>query len=478
MSYLVVRDRTTETQFQKLKMRSVSKMKFKRIIILMLSLSLLLPSFAMASDHGHEDHEGDNPEISTPASDLRAHLDHLLSEHFVLTVAFMQKAFDGKEDAGEAGAALNRNTEDLTAAIESVYGEEGGAEFERIWQSHINFFGDMVVATAEGDDEARQEAEENLEGYVVEFAAFLDAATEGQLPAEAGEENITGHVADVTNVFDSYVDGNFETSVEQVRHGIHHMFQIGEALSGAIVAQNPDAFDNTEVSTPASDLRTALNHLLSEHFAFAVLEMQKGFDGAEDFDAATWALDANTADLTAAIGSVYGEDGAEAFEPIWQSHINFFGDMVASAVEGDDEARQQAEENLEGYVVEFSAFLDAATEGRIPAEAGEQEIGSHVADVTNTFDAYAEEDYAGTYDEFRHGFHHMFMLSDILSGAFVDQMPEKFAASDMPEEMPQTGMGGASAGSGDSLAMMWVTMGALLALVTLVFIRKRATNEQ
>ncbi|WP_146159180.1 copper amine oxidase [Alkalicoccus saliphilus] len=449
---------------------------FKKTVLSSCAALVLAPSMAMAADH--EDH-GENYEeagVTSPAADLRADLDHLFSEHFALTVAFMQKAYDGEGDAEEAGAALDQNTAELTAAIESVYGSEGAEEFERIWQSHINFFGDMVGAEAEGDEEARAEAEANLENYVQEFSGFLDAATEGNLPQEAGEEAITAHVADVTNTFDAYAAGDHQEAYENFRHGFHHMFDIGVNLGGAITEQMPEEFDNTEVSTPASDLRSDLNHLLSEHFFLAVFGMQKGLDGADDFDEAQWALDENTADLTEAVESVYGEEGAEAFEPIWQSHINFFGDMTGAEVEGNEEARAQAEEDLAEYVVEFSAFLDEATEGGIPQEAGEEAISAHVADVTNTFDAYAAGNFDRTWnEEFRHGFHHMFGLGEVLSGAFVAQNPEMFAEDKMPEEMPATGLGGSSSNT----MVLWAMVTTFAAAAgAFLYGRKKVNTEQ
>lgn len=42
--------------------------------------------------------------------------------------------------------------------------------------------------------------------------------------------------------------------------------------------------------------------------------MQKGIDGAKDFDAAAGALNQNTDDLTASIGSVYGSEAAQQFK--------------------------------------------------------------------------------------------------------------------------------------------------------------------
>ncbi|MFC4736362.1 copper amine oxidase [Bacillus daqingensis] len=446
----------------------------KKAALTSCALLVFAPTVAMADDHGDHDHDDYSPTVSTPAADLRADLDQLFSEHFALTVAFMQKAFDGAEDTAQAGAALDENTAEITATIESVYGSEGAEEFNRIWQSHIDFFGDMVAAEAEGDEEARAQAEADLDNYVDEFSAFLDAATEGGLPQEAGQEAISAHVEDVSSTFDSYVDGEFMEAYENFRHGFHHMFDIGVNLGGAISGQFPEDFDNTEVSTPAADLRAHLNHLLSEHFFLASFTMQKGFDGAEDFDFVSWALDENTADLTETIGSVYGDDGAEAFEPIWQSHIDFFGDMTVAAIEDDADARTQAEADLESYVVEFSAFLDEAT--GIPQEAGEEEIRSHVADVTNTFDAYTAGEFERTWsDEFRHGFHHMFMLGEVLGGAIVDQNPDMFAADSMPEEMPATGLGGTASNT----TFMWAMLTAFIAAAgALVLGRKKWSSQQ
>ncbi|CAM3876141.1 hypothetical protein [Alkalicoccus chagannorensis] len=469
--------------------------KMKKTVLSSCAALVFLPTAAMAQDHDdHNDHgnndyddngyndayendemgDAEDVTVSTPAADFRADLDTLFSEHFALTVAFMQKAHDGEPDAEQAGAALDENTAELTAAIESVYGEEGAEEFNRIWQSHINFFGDMVAAEAEGNEEARAQAEADLENYIQEFSVFLDGATEGGLPQEAAEEAVTAHVADVTDTFDAYTDGDYMETYENFRDGFHHMFGIGENLGGAIVEQMPEEFDNTDLSTPASDLRSDLNYLLSEHFFLAAFSMQKGFDGAEDFDEASWALDENTADLTAAMGDIYGDEGAAAFEPIWQSHIDFFGDMVGAAVENDDEARMQADENLENYVVEFSTFLDEATEGRIPQEAGETEIRSHVGDVTNTFDAYVAGDFERKWsDEYRHGHHHMFVLGEVLSGAFVDQMPEAFQQGDMPEEMPATGLGGTAGNS----TIVWSLTAALAAAAgALLFGRRKVTS--
>ncbi len=148
----------------------------KSLVVVPMSAALILPTAtpAFANDHGNHKQE---VSVSTPAADLRAALDQSLSEHAYLAVVTMQKGIEGAEDFEEAAAALEGNTQDLTAAITSVYGEEAGAQFESMWSEHIGFFVDYVTATAEDDEAGREEALSNLENYRDDFSAFLETAT-------------------------------------------------------------------------------------------------------------------------------------------------------------------------------------------------------------------------------------------------------------------------------------------------------------
>ena len=77
--------------------------------------------------------------------------------------------------------------------------------------------------------------------------------------------------------------------------------------------------------TPAADLRVTLDTLLGEHALLAVAATQKGLDGAEDFEAAAAALDANSVEVSEAIASVYGDEAAEQFldaPSLWRDHIH------------------------------------------------------------------------------------------------------------------------------------------------------------
>lgn len=438
----------------------------KLLVALPLSLALLVPTAALADSHGsHSNESAHTSEIATDtaAAELRIQLDTVLTEHAFLAVEAMRKGADGAADFDQASAALLANSDDLTAAVSSVYGEEGGAAFQEIWNSHIDYFVDYVVATGEGDQEAKDAALAQLEEYKAEQSAFFDSATEGRLPAAAVQEGLDMHVDQLIQSFDAYVAGDFETSYMLERESIHHMSMFAETLSIAIADQFPEVVENTNPDTPAIDLRATLNYTFTEHAGLAVMAMQDGADGAESFDQAAGALLANADDLSAAVASVYGEEAGAQFSEIWGSHIGYFVDYVTATGAGDAEGQEQAKADLDEYIVEQAAFLDAATEGRVPADTLEEGLTAHVGQLLESFDAYVAGDYETAYNSMREAYAHMTMPAAGLAAAITDQFPEQFGGAEMPEKMPATGLGGAESGT---IPYLWIFAGLMLAALT------------
>ncbi|ALS77426.1 copper amine oxidase [Planococcus sp. ANT_H30] len=447
----------------------------KLLLALPLSLALLVPTAALADSHGgHSASSETATEVSTttPAAELRIALDTTLTEHAFLAVEAMRKGVDGAEDFDQAAGALLANADDLSAAVGSVYGEEGATQFDEVWKSHIGYFVDYVTATAEDNQEGKDQALAELETYKVEQSKFFDTATGGLLPAAAVQEGLDMHVDQLIMAFDAYVAGDFEKAYSLERESIQHMSMFAESLSVAITTQFPDKFDNTSADTPAIDLRATLNQTFTEHAGLAVMAMQDGADGAESFDQAAGALLANADDLSAAVGSVYGDEAGAQFEETWKSHIGYFVDYVTATGEGNKEGQEQARAELDQYIVDQAAFLDAATEGRVPAAALEEGLTAHVGQLLAAFDSYVAGDYDAAYSSIREAYAHMQMPAAGLSAAIVDQFPDQFGATEMPAEMPKTGMGGMS--DTGSFPFMWVLAGLMLAaLTTVVAVRTR-----
>lgn len=236
-----------------------------KLAILMLCLSLFVPALANA-------HEVDT---NGAAPDLQAALGELLGEHALLAVIAMQKGYDGAPDFNEAAAALGKNTDDLSAAIASVYGNAAGGAFKPIWSSHIGYFVDYVKAAAAKDEAGRQKAVADLDGYRMKQAEFFHNANPAYFESAALAEGLKMHINHLLDAFNSYVNKDYIAAYEDTRTAYAHMFMTAGELAGGIQAQFPDKFPAVTTASPGIDLRAGLGQLLGEHATLAALAMQK-----------------------------------------------------------------------------------------------------------------------------------------------------------------------------------------------------------
>ncbi|AIQ55405.1 copper amine oxidase N-terminal domain-containing protein [Paenibacillus sp. FSL R7-0331] len=387
-----------------------------KLAILMLCLSLFIPALANA----HEvDTNGAAPELQTA-------LGELLGEHALLAVIAMQKGYDGAADFNDAAAALGKNTDDLSAAIASVYGSAAGEAFKPIWSSHIGYFVDYVKATAARDETGRQKAVAELEGYRMKQAEFFHNANPGYFETAALADGLKMHITHLLDAFNSYVNKDYTAAYEDTRTAYAHMFMTAKSLAAGIQAQFPAKFPAGTTTSPGIDLRAGLGQLLGEHATLAALAMQKGIDGAPDFTAAAAALNSNTNDLSAAIASVYGTAAGDAFKPIWSSHIGYFVDYVKATAAKDEAGRGQAVAALEDYRMKQAVFFNTANPAYFETAAIAEGLKMHIGHLLDTFNSYVNKDYANAYSLERTAYSHMFMTASELTGGIVAQFPDKF----------------------------------------------------
>lgn len=202
----------------------------------------------VAGNMGGSDESSTNnssiPTTDTKSADLRALLNNLEAEHVDLASAATRAGFDGSKQFKPAAAALDKNSHDLSNAIGSVYGEEAGAKFYEIWNSHIGFFVDYTVAAKGGDKAGMDKAVQNLNGYVEAVSAFLSGANPN-LPKDAVAQLVTEHVGLLKSAVDNYGAGDIDASyASQAEAREQITTKIADTLAGAIVKQKPDSFKN------------------------------------------------------------------------------------------------------------------------------------------------------------------------------------------------------------------------------------------
>ena len=179
----------------------------------------------------------------------------------------------------------------------------------------------------------------------------------------------------------------------------------------------------------AADLRSNLNALLGEHVLIAAVATSHALGGREAaFNGAVGGLDANSVDISKAIGAVYGADAEKAFLPLWRKHIGFFVDYTTGTATKDKAKQDKAVADLVGYSQDFGAFLSSANPN-LPKNVVADLVKGHILTLKDVVDAQAAGDWPKAYAATRSAYHHMQMIGDPLASAIVRQFPDRFAGS-------------------------------------------------
>lgn len=176
----------------------------------------------------------------------------------------------------------------------------------------------------------------------------------------------------------------------------------------------------------AADLRRTLNVLFSEHVFLATNTTAAALGGRDaEFTAAAWALDANSLELAAAIGSVYAKEAGDKFLVGWRKHIRFFVDYTKGVATKDRAKREKAVADLHAYAKELAVFLHGANP-TLPVDAVDGLVRAHVASLTRAIDAQGAARLVDAYKAIRASSVHSHTIADPIAEAIVQQFPERF----------------------------------------------------
>lgn len=180
--------------------------------------------------------------VVMPAFDLRLLLQALLSDHATLSNEAMRRAIDGDRGVDSTLIALTDNTDQITLAIGVVYGPDGANAFDQLWTNHIEFFNSYARAIEAEDSAAAQDAIDALGHYEHDFSDFVDVASGGEAGLESVLRELHSHVTQLLSQADLWQRGDYEAAIAVADDAFRHMDAIAVMLSGAIAAQQAEAF--------------------------------------------------------------------------------------------------------------------------------------------------------------------------------------------------------------------------------------------
>jgi hypothetical protein len=364
--------------------------------------------------------------VAGTAAELRTGLNVLLSEHVILAAAATGAALGGRSAEFEAAAgALDANSVDLAKAIGSAYGPDAEKAFLPLWRQHIGFVVNYTQGVATQDKAKQDKAVTELVRYTEDFGAFMSSANP-HLPKRVVADLVRTHILTLKDVIDAQAAKDPVRAYAAMRAAAGHMQMIADPLTGAIAKQFPAKFAGAPDSS-AADLRALLNVALHEHVYLAAAATGAALGGRKaDFQAAAGALDANSVDISKAIGSVYGPGAEQAFLPLWRQHIGFVVEYTQGVATQDKTKQDKAVADLVQYTQDFGAFLSSANPN-LPKPVVADLVKTHVLTLKEVIDAQASGNAVRAYTALRHAAGHMTMIADPLSDAIVKQFPAKYA---------------------------------------------------
>jgi hypothetical protein len=327
----------------------------------------------------------------TTAAQLRSRLTGLLQEHVYLAGA-VASSRGRADEAAAAQAALDANTEALTANMTAIFSGTNAdlaKQFAQLWKGGVA---------------------QNAGSIGSLFSSALPS-----LPAESVSGPLSAAEQGVGN----------GTNFTALRAAAAQMATLAASLTGAIHQKLPDKIGGDPASK-AADLVTSLNAGLREHSFLAAAATGAALGGrGDEFTAARAALDANSDAITGVIAGVYGPDAGKAFAPLWKQHIDLLVDYTNAMAAKDQGKADQAMGNLLAYAEAFGAFINTASP-KLTKDAVAELVKTHVITLKDVIDAQAAKNYTAAYTSERIAADHMAMIANGLATTVVAQFPTKF----------------------------------------------------
>jgi hypothetical protein len=369
-----------------------------------------------------------------PAVALRSELERLLGAHVLLADEVVRGQLLGREDVVRASSAsVGRNTDELVKAVTSLAGPQTGEQFRTTWERHVEVLGQYATALEKGDEAGQQAARDAYDEAEAELATALSAVVGGKVPQADLTAATTAHGQHLLGQADAYAAKDYAKAASIQRDAFAHMIVMADVLARGVAAAK--GLPTTELDTPRRDLHSALSRLLAEHMGLMVQVLRATQDESPDLAAAGEALNANTADIGAAIGTLFGADASRQFLGLWAAHIEGLIDVARNS--DDPEAQRAGREAQQQYAPQLARFLATATQERLPAIDLAAALTVHDDHLLNMVDAYAAEDYEESQQEADAGYDHMMELAGVLAVAIGDTK-----AAALPQGGAATGGGG------------------------------------
>ena len=185
---------------------------------------------------------GASQEATAGAAELRSAMTQLFAEHAWLVTLTARRSARGAKDARHPAAALNGNTEDLTAALLSIYDEQAAVTFEERWGEAIAALLRVTAATVELEDEARRTAAADLRRATRALAEHLADVTAGSIDRSEARDVLAAHFRRLRRHTDAVANGRWQQAYGAADAAYTGSQAVADLVAEGIAEHRPDDF--------------------------------------------------------------------------------------------------------------------------------------------------------------------------------------------------------------------------------------------
>ena len=358
----------------------------------------------------------------------------------MLAADLMRGRIRNDDDFGQAAnAAVTRNTDDLATIVGSLFGDQAATAFRGLWTDHVTALFNYSRGLATDDPAARDDAKAQLVAFENGLADFFSSAAQGRLPRDAARAAVQTHVEHLTEQADAYAAKDYARSDELYRETYAHTFDLGHTLAATLLPP----IRRPRWTSPRGGCGRPSTGCSASTSRWPSVRCAAGGTNSPDFAAAAAALNGNTSDLSAAMGTLFGAQAGQQFMALWADHVDQLVAYTMGVAADDPAKRDAALARLRDFEGNLAAFLDSATGSKMHSADLAKAFLAHDQMLTQQVDAFAGRDYSRASDLAYSTYQDMFGLSGQLADAFGETV-----AARLPQGGAHTGPGARRAGRG------------------------------
>ena len=187
----------------------------------------------------------------------------------------------------------------------------------------------------------------------------------------------------------------------------------------------PSASPASAAHTPAGDLRTRLDLLLSEQVMIIAKQAGAAVNHSDEYTAYASLLTANSADLTTLFALAFGNTASVQFGQVWNSQNGFLVDYaIGLATHNDDKSKIAISSLTDTFTPHFALLAESLT--RVPASVFVGLLGQQFVLEKSSLDALAAGDFTTYYLKLHYAYSWIDRVGDVLAEQIASQFADKY----------------------------------------------------